>query len=167
MSVLKPAIEYIEFEEHSTGEVSDGQKTTILSQFALADILFCLPWESSYLVRERVEKRLIQEYLCWLKPWDEVEIWLERMMPYHTWVVISNEWDIIKVKGSCYGNKKRKEWIRSFSTINWYSKGFLFLDDYGSLEKTYYYLVLPSSYRKYPIIETSYELIQELDARNI
>ncbi len=155
---------YVIVEPENNG--GEGNNIDTQPQANLAEVLLFTPW-TLYDVRQKLQDRLTAEYLCGLKPWDEVEIWLERMMPYHTWTVVSNQWDIVKIQAACYCNKNKKEWIRSFSTVDGYSKGFLFLDDYWDNIKTHYYILIPYSHRVSPIIDVSYELIEALGPKTI
>lgn len=74
---------------------------------------------------EKKQKQLTAQYLKSLKPWNHVPIWLHYTVTGDAggaddWIVISNDWDKIKIQAH-FMNKKIKQWIRSFSTKNWYS----------------------------------------------
>ncbi len=181
MSGLKPTIEHIQ----PLNPVQQEKKITreqqqILFQVHLANIL--LFWAGTLdPEQQKLQNELELSYLQSLKLWDTVEIWL--FWPTrHEWTVISNDWENIKVRASCYCNKKKKEWIRSFSCRTWYSKWPL-IDKYsGSVEVMRFYIAIPEShtvqstrwipeaalqeidvlYKQAGEPETSYELVNNL-----
>lgn len=115
-------------------------------QVCLANVLIFWAWTLNP-EHQKLQEKLSEEYLKWLKPWDEVQIWLDSFSNGHVWIVFSNDWEIIKVKSDWYWNKKNKEWIRSFSTVNWRSKWFLLLEDYGWCQKLRFSIIIPDSHK--------------------
>ena len=187
MSGLKPAIEHVQH----WNPVQQEKKITleqqlILRQVHLANILLfgagTLDPE-----QQKLKNELQLSYLQSLKPWDNVEIW-PFWRAYGDWTVVSNDWENIKVAASCYGNKKKKEWIRSFSCTTWLSKGPLIhkYHDEDNAEITRIYIVLPPShtvqstrwipeealkeiavlYEQAGDPETSYDLVNNLRDKN-
>lgn len=108
MSGLKPLIEHHAPENPVIQEKKiTREQQIILFQLHLADILL---FGAGTLDPDQqiLQNKLQKSYLENLHPWDVVEIWLQGMMPYHQWVVVSNDWKHIKVSGSCYWNKRKK-----------------------------------------------------------
>ena len=147
MDPLKPAQENIisiKDEKQQEKKITHEQ-IEILWKAHLANIL--LFWAGTLNPEQQKQKKnLQQQYLQDLRPWDIVEIWLQWMMPYHTWEVVSNNWQITKIKANCYLNKKNKIWIRSFSTIDWLSKWFLMNPGDFSYERQHFFVVIPESH---------------------
>jgi hypothetical protein len=123
------------------------EQQIILFQLHLADVLLFGAWTLNP-EQQQEQNQLQQKYFHGLKSWDEVEIWLTWMMPYHTWVVVSNDWIIIKVQADCYLNKKKKEWIRSFSTKDWISRWFIIHKDerFDETKIQRFFIVIPESH---------------------
>lgn len=67
---------------------------------------------------------------------------------YHSGIVVSNDGTILKVQSDCYLNKKKKEWVRSFSTVDWRSCWFLLTKDSWWDETTIqkFFIVIPEYY---------------------
>lgn len=148
MDPLKPTTEHlinIQDEKHQEKKITKEQEQ-ILFQAHLANILIFGAWTLTP-EQQALQNKLQIEYLKNLKPWEEVGVWLEGCMPYHNWIVTENDWEIVKVKARCWLNKKRKEGIRSFSTQDWYSKGFIFTkDDWWDSEKLKFFIVTPKDF---------------------
>lgn len=109
--------------QHQDKKITKEQER-ILFQTHLANILLFGAWTLNP-EQQKQQKDLTKEYLTALVAWDSVEVWLQWCMPCHPGTVVSNDWKIVKIKSDCYMNKKKKEWIRSFSTTDWYSRWFI------------------------------------------
>lgn len=160
MDPLKPIHEYnihIQDEKKQEEKITKEQEQ-ILFHAHLANVLLFWAWTLTPEQRE-LQSKLYRAYLKNLKPWDIVEIWLEEQMIYYKWVITENDWQILKIKASCWCNKKKEEGIRSFSITNWYSKWFLFIqDDRPRNKKSYFYIVTPEKYT----VESTRWMPQEL-----
>lgn len=137
---------HIQDEIYNEKKVTKEQKV-ILFQLHLANILLFRAWTLNP-EQQQLQNTLQEEYLSTLKSWDEVEIWLSGMMPYHPWMVVSNDGQIIKIKSSWYLNKKKKEWIRSFSIKNWTSRWFIIHKDerFDETKIQRFFIVIPQSH---------------------
>ena len=85
MDPLKPIIEHnipVQDENHQ----ETNEQKLIRFKVHLADVLLFGAWTLDA-DQQKLQDKLQEEYLCGLKPWDAVEIWLSGMMPYHSWTV--------------------------------------------------------------------------------
>lgn len=132
-------------QQNEINEETTEQKL-IRFQITLADVLVFWAWTLNP-EQKKLQEKLSKDYLVWLKPGDEVEIWLESFSNYHVWIVFSNDWEIVKIKSDVYWNKKKKEWIRSFSTKDWCSRWFILSEDYCGFEKIRFFVIVPDSHK--------------------
>jgi hypothetical protein len=149
MDPLKQATEHhihIQDFQHQEQKITKEQER-ILFQISLANVLLFGAWTLNP-EQQIQQKDLTKKYLTTLVAWDTVEIWLQWCMPYHAWIVVSNDGQIIKIKSSCYLNKKKKEWIRSFSTKDWTSKWFIIHQDerFDETKIQRFFIVIPQSH---------------------
>ncbi len=136
----------IQDEIHQETKITKEQEI-ILFQLYLADVLLFGAWTLDS-EQQKLQDTLCEEYLCSLKPWDTVEIWLSGMFPYHPWTVVANDGHMVKIKASCYLNKRKKEGIRSFSITDWLSSWFIMhrddRDDETKIQR--FFIVIPASH---------------------
>lgn len=148
MDPLKQATEHhihIQDVQHQHKKITKEQER-ILFQVSLANVLLFGAWTLNP-EQQQLQDQLQHQYLQGLQIWDTVDIWLTGMMWGGIWTVVSNDWTTIKIQASCYCNKRKENWIRSFSTITWYSKWPLL--NKGSYEDTdvlRFYIEIPKSH---------------------
>ena len=136
---------HIQNEVHAEKKITKEQEI-ILFQVHLANVLLFGAWTLNP-EQQKSQDNLTEKYLKNLIVWDIVEVWFQWCMPYHLWTVVSNDGGIIKIKADCYMNKKKKEWIRSFSTRDWYSKWFILEKDRADENKIQkFFIVIPQSH---------------------
>lgn len=137
---------YVQNEVNGEKKITKEQEI-LLYQLHLANVLLFRAWTLNP-EQEKEQQQLQQKYFQNLAVWSCVKIWLQWLLGSNQWIVVSNDGQIIKVQSSYYGNKKKKEWIRSFSAIDWYSKWFLFTPDdyYWGWSKQRFYIAIPESY---------------------
>jgi len=148
MDPLKQATEHhihIHDVQHQEKKITKEQER-ILFQISLANVLLFGAWTLNP-EQQELQDNLQKEYLQGLKAWDTVDIWLTWAMWGDVWTIISNDWTIIKIQASCYCNKRKENWIRSFSAITWYSKWPLISkDSWEDTDVSRFYIDIPEAY---------------------
>lgn len=138
------------------------EQEIILFQLHLADVLL-FGAGSLNPEQQKLQNQLQQQYLQGLHQWDIVDIWLTWVMWGGEWIVISNDGNTVKIESEVYCNKKKKKWIRSFSTISGYSKWPLLTKDYWDTEVLRFYIEIPQSYTVKSTAWIPKEALDEID----
>jgi hypothetical protein len=79
--------------------------------------------------------------------WDTVDIWCIGAMWKDTWIVLTNDWSIIKTQNPYNYNERKEHWVRFFSAMDWYSIWPLINKDiWEDTEPPQFYIDLPEAY---------------------